>query len=405
MTSALEAESAGRLQNEFRPSRFACLLPLMMFARMALGDAGWRTPKLHATFMIDDPNLRFMRYGFMDYRSLVAAARDRELHFTIAMIPLDYKKTSRRVARFVADNRRHVSLVPHGVEHLKREFAREVTSEEAVAALSEALRRMRTHEEATGVSFPRAMTFPHGACNSTWLEAMRRTGFQATVATRAFPFKAETDIHDPLYEMYPAEMSFRGFPIINRFRAEEPKEKLLFQAWLGKPLVVYTHHEFFRNGMARTLDVSEFLDRQVNPTWGSIEVVLNGNYQWRRSGQTREVRLFSNAVTVGTDRDLPIAVVLKPGARMAAQEMARINGAEVEVAEHGELGLVVDDAAETPGQLSISFEPRRQARATQPYRTPLRAKARRLATEIRDYSSAVLPPGRRRRTRTPREGS
>ena len=163
MTSALEAESAGRLQNEFRPSRFACLLPLMMFARMALGDAGWRTPKLHATFMIDDPNLRFMRYGFMDYRSLVAAARDRDLHFTIAMIPLDYKKTSRRVARFVADNRRHVSLVPHGVEHLKREFAREVTIEEAVAALSEALRRMRTHEEATGVSFPRAMTFPHGA--------------------------------------------------------------------------------------------------------------------------------------------------------------------------------------------------------------------------------------------------
>ena len=202
--------------------------------------------------------------------------------------------------------------------------------------------------------------------------------------------------------MYPAEMSFRGFPIINRFRAEEPKEKLLFQAWLGKPLVVYTHHEFFRNGMARTLDVSEFLDRQVNPTWGSIEFILNGNYQWRRSEQTREVRLFSNAVTVGTDRDLPISGVLKPGACMATQEVARINGAEAEVAEHGELGLVVDDAAETPGQLSISFEPRRQARATLPYRTPLRAKARRLATEVRDYSSAVLARSGRRRTPTPR---
>ena len=77
------------------------------------------------------------------------------------------------------------------------------------------------------------MTFPHGGCNSTWLDAMRSTGFHAAFAARALAFKPEADIHDPLYEMYPAEMTFHGFPIVNRFGAERPKEALLFRHGSG----------------------------------------------------------------------------------------------------------------------------------------------------------------------------
>ena len=387
-TSPLEALSAPRLKDEFRPARFAALLPLMLFARMALGDAGWHTPTVRATLMIDDPNLRSMRYGFLNYRSLVDAARERDLHFTIAMIPIDYKKTSRRVARWMRENRRYMSLVPHGVEHLKAEFDREVTIDRAVATLREGLRRMRIHQEATGVGFSRAMTFPHGGCNSTWLEAMRRTGFQATFATRTLAFKPEAEIHDPLYQMYPAEMTFRGFPIVNRFEAEKPKEGLLFQAWLGKPLVVYTHHGFFRDGMAPTLDIAEFLARQVNPTWASVESILNGNYQWRRPGQAREVRVFSNSVTVATDQSLPVSAVLKPEAGPPAQETARVDGAEVSVVED-KLGLVIREPTAFHDQMTLTFEPRLPAESVQPYRSPLKAGVRRLATEIRDHSAAL----------------
>jgi hypothetical protein len=388
-TSPLEVASATRLQDEFRPARFAALLPLMVFARMALGDAGWHTPRLRATLMIDDPNLRSMRYGFLDYRALVDAAKERDLHFTIAMIPIDYRKTSRRVARWMHENRRYVSLVPHGVEHLKGEFDREVTIERAVATLEEGLRRMRIHNEATGVGFPRAMTFPHGGCNATWLEAMRRTGFQATFAARALPFKPEADIQDPLYQMHPAEMTFRGFPIVNRFEAEAPKGALLFQGWLGKPLAIYTHHEFFREGMARTLEITDFLTRQVNPTWASVESMLNGNYQRRRSGKATEIRVFSNSVKVATDRAHRVSAILKPETGSLAPEVGRVDGAEVSVARQDGLGLVIHVPAATRDHLPISFEPRSPARTVQPYRTPLRAELRRLATEIRDHSSAL----------------
>jgi hypothetical protein len=396
LTSPLEAVPAPRLQDEFRPARFAALLPLMLFARMCLGDAEWRTPRPRATVMIDDPNLRFMRYGFLDYRSLVDAAKDRGLHFTIAMSPIDCKKTRDGVARFMTENRRYVSLVPHGIEHLKYEFDREVTMAKAVATLNDGLRRMRFHHIATGVSFPQAMTFPHGQCNSTWLEAMRRTRFQATFATQAFPIKPATDIHDPLVEMYPAEMTFQGFPMINRFPAEEPKDRLLFEAWLGKPLVVYTHHEFFRDGMGPVLAITDFLDRQVNPTWGDIDFILEENYQWRRAGQTREVRVFSNAVTVAADQGLPVSGVLKPRALDPTQELARINGAEVGAVEHRELGLILHDLAATRDELVVSFEPRPGAETAHPYRTPVRAGMRRLATEIRDHLSAVVTVARQR---------
>jgi hypothetical protein len=396
MTSPLDAVRTTRLQDEFGPARFAGLLPLMLFARMSLGDAAWRTPRPRATFMIDDPNLRFMRYGFMDYRSMLEAARDRDLHFTIAMIPLDYRKTRERVAGFARDNRRYLSLVPHGVEHLKREFAREVPLERAVATLRDGLRRMRIHQEATGVSFPPAMTFPHGRCNSTWLEAMRRVGLHAAFAAPASSFEPENSIRDPLFEMYPAEMSFQGFPVVNRFRAEEPKERLLFQAWLGKPLVVYTHHGFFRDGMRSALDFTDFVDHQVSPAWGNIESILHGNYQQRQQREMREVRVFSNAVKVATEQALPISRVSKPGAGAPAQELARVDGTEVQAAHHGALGLVVHEPAGTRRQFTVSFEPRLRAEATLPYRTPLRAAIRRLATEVRDHSSPVLAVGRQR---------
>jgi hypothetical protein len=410
-TSPLEAVVAERLQDEFCPARFAALLPLMMFAKAALGDAGWRTPTPRATFMIDDPNLRFMRYGFLDYRTLVEAAKDRDLHFAIAMIPIDYKKTRQPVATFMYEHRKYMSLVLHGVEHLKLEFDREVDIDTAVATLRDGLRRMRIHHETTGVSFSPAMTFPYGECNSTWLEAMRRTGFQATFGTRTFSFNSETDMADSvetanddfLYGMYPAEMTFQGFPIVDRFEAEEPKEDLLFHAWLGKPIVVCAHHDFFRHGMGPTLAVTDFLDRQVSPTWGNVESILNQNFQCKRSGQMREVRMFSNTITVATDGGLPISSVLKLGAGMQTQELARIDGAEVRVAHSDGLGLAVHELPGNREQLAISFEPRPSLEPIPPYRTPLKAGVRRFATEVRDRLSPLLSLGRRRGASSQRE--
>ncbi len=378
---------SGKLKDEFGPTRFAALLPLLVFARAALGEAGWRTPLSGANLLVDDPNLRSHRYGFMDYPTVVEAARERELHFTIAMSPIDHGKTREPVARFVRDNSRYISLVPHGVEHLKREFERDVGPEAAVAALLDGMRRMAQHEAETGIRCPHAMTLPHGSCNATWLEAMRRTGFDATFASRSFPFKRDSEIGEPLYEMLPAELSYRGYPVVNRFKAEEAKERLLFEAWLGKPLVVYTHHEFFRDGMARTFEITDFLRRQVGPVWGDIQSILGANFQARTTVRGREIRAFSNAISIEADGAAPIVAVGKPHAD-PAEEGASVDGEDAP-AGAGEGGLLVTELGEGRRRLSIEFRPRDSRLDGAAYRTPRRARLRRLATETRDRSLAL----------------
>lgn len=373
------------LKREFCTERFLGLFPLLHFARAALGAASWRTPNVHACFVVDDPNLRFPRYGFLDYERLISCAREHDFHTAIAMIPLDYRKTRSRAADLVRRNGEHLSLVIHGVDHLTREFAAAVPPAAAEAKLAQGLARMTAHAAATGIEHARAMTFPHGLCNPTWLEAMRDVGFDAAIASHAFPFASETELDDPLYELHPAQMTFRAFPMVNRFKAEEPKEELLFQAWLGKPLIVYTHHGFFRGGMEPAIEIVDFINRHVRPSWAGIDAVLRANYQARRHGDGTAFRVFSNRVSLAVDEHTPLLAVLKPGLVFPADETARLNGVPVEVTSLPDLGLAVTKLPHVSGKLELAYGPECSLHEPARLRRPLlRSRLRRLATELRD---------------------
>src|SRR5437868_4708675 len=73
------------------------------------------------------------------------------------------------------------------------------------------------HRTATGIEYARAMIAPHEACDALWLGAMASVGFDAAISTRALPFARTDEIGDPLYELWPAETAFGGFPVLNRF--------------------------------------------------------------------------------------------------------------------------------------------------------------------------------------------
>jgi hypothetical protein len=371
---------APRLGDCFRRSRFAALLPLLLFAKACLGDAAWQVPEPRAAFMVDDLTLRARRYGFLDYAQLVGSARADGFHTAIAMIPIDCGKTRRGAAELVRENPRQLSLLVHGVDHVRAEFERDVSPARAREVLAAGLRRMEWHERRTGVPFARAMTFPFGRCSEIWMEAMRATGFHAAIASRAFPFTPREQIREPLYEMHPAEMTFGGFPVANRFRAENEKEDLLFHAWLGKPLIVYTHHDFFRDGLERLTEIAGFLNRHVAPAWSDIGSILRSNYQLRRRNGVWQARVFSNVVALPAS---DVESVLKPCA--PASERATVNGESRRLTEL-EAGAALGDLG--GGPLRLAFGPAERA-APSRYRPPLWARARRLLTEARDQSAPL----------------
>jgi hypothetical protein len=375
--------NSGPLQEEFHSARFLGLLPLLLFLREALASAAWTSMAPRATFMIDDPNFRFTRYGFIKYRSLIEASKKHEFHTTIAMIPIDWKKTAPRVASMIHDNQDRLSIVVHGVDHLSEEFAARVPLGHAEATLAQGLARMTAHERDTGLRFARAITFPHDACNTVWMRAMRNAGLEAAIARRGRPVDLDPAADDPLFGLHPAEMSVLGFPVIHRFRAEHPREELLFKAFLGKPLVVYTHHGFLCGDVDAFVHVAEYVNNHVAPRWSGIDAIVRSNYQLRESPAGLAARVFSNRVHAQTGTEHHVKVVLKPTLQAPSDELCWVNGqvAAPSVAPGAGLALAVPASP----QLEIVFGPQNPiAVPGTPGRPRLRSRSRRLATELRD---------------------
>jgi len=229
------------------------------------------------------------------------------------------------------------------------------------------------------------MTFPHGGCNATWLTALRNTGFDAALASRAIPFAHETGLDNPLYEMHPAELGFAGFPMINRFKAEEPVEHLLFQAWLGKPLVIYTHHQFFSEGLQGVTTIARFLNDHVRPRWTDIGTMVAANYQVRATPAGAAVRVFSNRVTLALDRGLAGVVKPSPAAEPARAEL---DGAELALDQTAS-GLATRRLEPRARPAEIVFRPTHGARPHPLASVSVLSRVRRAATEVRDQGAPI----------------
>src|ERR1700728_1244128 len=63
------------LREQLRAGCFMGLLPLSHFLGQLLGADGWKLPSPRASFIVDDPNLHWRSYGFLDYPELIAHAK------------------------------------------------------------------------------------------------------------------------------------------------------------------------------------------------------------------------------------------------------------------------------------------------------------------------------------------
>ena len=383
------------LRSAFRPARFLDALPIIAFSRFAAGEAGWEQRRLRATVIVDDPNLRALRYGHLDFRRALELAESHDFHLAMGFVPLDYQRTSARVADLFRANSDRLSLVVHGNDHLKRELARPVAPPVARFSATQALVRMARHEELTQLHCPPVMTMPHGDSNVVWLRALRDAGYAAALSGRSYAFTDHPELSGagPLFEMLPSENSLFGFPIINRWSSELPLDDLWFGAYLRKPVCMYTHHQFFAD-WTRFLDAVAAINSRVAPEWCGVERLVEGNYQLRRTDVDGAVAVnaHSNRIRVSLPEDARSVTISKAGRAIPADgETVEVEGAQpARTSRSAEaISCTVDPAGAT--ELEVRFNPVSLPSKPRGWeRTAVRSRVRRMLTETRDRLAPVL---------------
>jgi hypothetical protein len=279
------------LRERLRPGRCLALLALAQFL-CDLSDGSTKQPglrpqtQLHAAFVFDDPNLHWPSYGHLRYTELLRHADTHGYHLAVAMVPLDGWFADPRVARLFREGAARLSVCTHGNDHYGPELARPRTVAEGVALGGQALRRMAAFERRTGVGVDRVMVPPHEQISEPMARALWACGFEALCTTRPYPWMA-TSLEVPwltrppeagaLSAWHPADIVAGGLPVLLRADFIHPREDLVLRAFLGQPLILYSHHDLLAHGLAPFAEAAAAINTLGEVRWCSLAKIARAS--------------------------------------------------------------------------------------------------------------------------------
>lgn len=272
-------------------SWFSRLAPLTMFLRAALGNRIWHNDQPRACFIIDDPLLK-QRHGFVEYTRLLGMISRLKCSASIAFIPWNYQRTSKRVAALVSSSYSLPFLCVHGCDHTAAEF--ESTDFAELSAKAElALDRMQAHQRLYGVPFEDVMVFPQGRYSAEAVAAVRASGYLASVNGPVSPTTGEEPLTlRDLLEV--AICKFSDFPLFAR-RYPRDLGEFAFDLFLGKPALGVEHHGYFREGYGA---FESFVGRlnSIEPRleWTSLARICSQASLTRTDGDDIHVRFYTS---------------------------------------------------------------------------------------------------------------
>jgi hypothetical protein len=168
------------------------------------------------------------------------------------------------------------------------------------------LDRMSSLRANTGVGYDKVMVFPQGKFSLHAMEALRQSDFIASVNTELIDDRTGRGVRG-LELLRPAITTYGGFPLFLRRKAQEPIANFALDLLLGKPCLIVTHHDDFRQGMQPFTSLVESLNG-LGPVlhWTNLETIVRRTYSVRRIDGSAEARLFASATVidpkdVGTD--------------------------------------------------------------------------------------------------------
>jgi hypothetical protein len=363
------------------------LIPLLVFLRHSFGEACWHGVGSTARLIIDDPLLT-ERYGFLDYRALASSMRAAGYGTSIAFIPWNSWRTSRRRAEAIFEAQPNLSVCVHGCDHSNKEFD-QLDPGRLQWQADTALRRMERHRSRTGVPFEPVMVFPQGRFSSAAMLALRSSGFLAAVNTTCFP----TDAAEPLTIadfLRPAILKFHGLPVFQR-RYPRRLIDFAFDVFVGKPVLIVQHHDDFRAGYRQLEEFVHGLHKLAALSWDGLSNQLMQSCLVRSpSASAMEVRFFTRRFVFKNDKPNAASITFsKEEPDQHAVTTVLVDGTSVPFAvENGVLSFLHHANAGQVVEVSILDGPRLAAPAakapgvTHVVGVPLR----RALSEIRDNS-------------------
>ena len=298
----LEELAGGRcLRDESRGWRFMRLLPLHHFLRRLTADCAWQRPLLRAAFLIDDPNLHRLRYGYLDFARLASDARAHHFHAVIATVPLDQWYVNRRVASLLHASGDCLSLTPHGNNHLHHELSRPDGAASAPNELAQALDRIGRMEKKTGLQVGRVMSPPHGVCSRAMVDAMSRLGFDAVTCAQPIPWLEAAPADRPLTGWHCAQMHAGHFPVLHRrsiphcLTDRAHRDELVMMAYLHQPVILCGHHPDLADPDGLP-SIAAALNGLAPVQWCDLTRMVESNFETLRQGPVLRVRVFSRRI-------------------------------------------------------------------------------------------------------------
>lgn len=277
---------------------FCSVVPLVMFVRSMFPDVAWQPQELGACLIIDDPLLK-QRYGSCDFGMLLKLMRRYSFTTNIAFIPWNWRRTSSIDGEFFSKEPEHFSVSIHGCDHIRAEFG-----ETSAAILNDKAKlaqvRMRKHQTRTGIHHDPVMVFPQGVFSSVCPEVLKRNGFLAAVNTEIDPANSSavrTQIKD-VWDV--AIMKYGDFPIFTRRYAHHGLENFAFDLLLGKPCLIVSHHDFFKDGCAELIKLIEKLHSlNCSLHWRPLGDVIRRACRRRTNEEgVEEVEMYGNELLI-----------------------------------------------------------------------------------------------------------
>lgn len=279
-------------------------LPFLLFLKYAGGERCWRTPGHYANLTIDDPWLT-EPYGFLSFRGLLREMEREGFHTTIAFVPWNYDRSKKEVIEIFREHPYLFSLSIHGDDHNHREFYKDDSEKKQEAKIGQALARMEVFRKTTGLPYDRVMVFPHGMAPEMTVGLIKKYNFLATANAMPIGFwsdefvDAHNGIRSPVHLMQNLPTLWRHPPY-----GREPWD-IALDLFLGKPVLFYTHHDFFERGSDAFNPVARLVN-QIEPgiEWQSLGFIARNLFlQRRKVDGDWDVRAFTNCIVVrNTDR-------------------------------------------------------------------------------------------------------
>lgn len=276
------------------------VLPILIFFKQEGREFCWHRKAITANLTIDDPWL-VEPYGNLSYKALLEQMEKVNFHTTIAFVPWNYDRSHKEVVDLFLKHPGRYSIAFHGNNHDRQEFGNYKDHPFVIqeTCIRQAVARMDKFSRLTGIPVSPVMIFPHGIAPEKSVLALQKNNFVATVNSRILPLGDEGPVGIDAM-LWPVNLNYGGFPVMQRFNPRVEKTTINIMLFLEKPLLFYTHQDYFYKNIEAFNEVVEYVNQQTGgrARWVDLEQVCNELYmeRWRADGG-RDIRMIARSVS------------------------------------------------------------------------------------------------------------